>query len=154
MKKDWKIAIIVFVVLAVIALFFLIESTKIETELEDAREASESMKLLEVEKTLRAKFEVEPSLSENLEILTVKGGKDTFQVRISLKFAPASIEEVSTITQSICEVVYYELKSAGLKQSISVYAQRPKPGSPGLVIVYGHTRYSSVTGKFEWHQQK
>lgn len=148
MKKAY---IVILVLCALIVIFCLYDTQRVKSDMKSTADKKEAEKLAQIETIIRSRF-AESDVAKGLDILAIKVSDYIYRMRISLKFEPTTIREVSTITQGICEVIYFELKRAGIKRSISVWAQRPY--KEGLVRVFGHGSYDSYTGKFEWKTQK
>lgn len=148
MKKAY---VVIFVLCALVVVFCLYDTQRINSDVKATVAKQEAEKLAKIETIIRGRF-AENDIAKGLDILTIKVSDYIYRMRISLKFEPATIREVSTITQGICEIIYHELKRAGVERSITVWAQKPHRG--GLVRVFGHGSYSSYTGKFEWKTQK
>ena len=146
MKKLRKL-LLVLVSLFVAVLIFV--SVLPETKEQKVAKQKDTQASETIERQIKA-ISANDSVSEFISVSEVKYDGSIYQVWIDLRFEPTAIQQVRTWTDAVCESSKKILDSAGVSKSISVWARRP--AGNGNVVLYGHTFYSPLTGKFEFKE--
>ena len=90
--------------------------------------------------------------NEYVSINKIENESDHFSIMVEFLFEPESYSQVKSFTDAICEDCYHYFKDHNINQTINVWGYRLKDND--LKIMYGRTRYSEYSGKFEFKTAK